>query len=254
MQAKNAMESCKNDEVDISFYMPCLNEEDNVIPSVETLVDAVKEFDYTYEILIYDDNSKDKSVEIVQQYCDQHKEVPIRLIQNKQRMGVARNFVEGAIIGKGRYYCFTVSDNEISKEFYTELLKRLYHADVIVIYYGKYEDRPLIRRIISRAFVVVFNIISGFNLPYYNSAVHLRENVLRWHPITYGFGFLAETTVHTLTAGATYVTVEVPRKIKKHKVFTTSLTFRGFLSVTHNILNILAFRLRNSIYEVRKRG
>ena len=50
----------------------------------------------------------------------------------------------------------------------------------------------------DKTFTFLVNLISGYHLKYYNGmAIHLRYNVMRWHPSSYGFGFQADGTAAT---------------------------------------------------------
>ena len=78
-------------------------------------------------------------------------------------------------------------------------------------------------------------------------AIHLRLNVLRWHPSSYGFGFQADIITRLLDEGMSYLQVpssSVDRKGRK----STALTTRNFLSVCHTFLEMTIRRLRKCLY------
>ena len=56
---------------------------------------ALKEFNYTWEIIIIDDASQDNSVAVVAGISAQHPELPIRLFVNPVNKGLGQNFIEG---------------------------------------------------------------------------------------------------------------------------------------------------------------
>ena len=59
---------------------------------------------------------------------------------------------------------------------------------MIIPYYVTSEGKSFYCRRLSAAYAGLVNLISGFRLHYYNGpAVHLRYNVMRWHPNTRGF-------------------------------------------------------------------
>ena len=90
-------------ECDITFFVPCYNEESNVIPSIENIIGAAIETGVSYEILLVDDSSQDNTVSMVEDYIKTHPEIPITLVKNKKNRGLGRNYVEGAYISKGKY-------------------------------------------------------------------------------------------------------------------------------------------------------
>ena len=92
------------------------------------------------------------------------------------------------------------------------------------------------------------NLISGYNLKYYNGlAIHLRYNVMRWHPSSYGFGFQADILTRLLDEGASYIQI-ASAGIDRKGSGSTALTMRNFLSVTHTLLELAIRRLRRALY------
>ena len=123
-------------------------------------------------------------------------------------------------------------------------------ADVVVPFQiqEEVEGKSRARQIMSKLFTGLVNLLSGYNLKYYNGiAIHLRHNVLRHHPSSYGFGFQADILTRVLDHGASYV--EIPSSsIDRKGVKTSALSIRNILSVGHTLLEITARRIRNEIY------
>ena len=53
---------------DITLCIPCLDDENNIISTIYSIREAMDEFDYSYEIIIIDDHSKDNSAKLVKDY------------------------------------------------------------------------------------------------------------------------------------------------------------------------------------------
>lgn len=62
-----------------------------------------------YEILIVDDNSEDKTVEIVKEY--QSKDSRIRLVENKENIGLVKNWNKCIDLAKGEWIKFVFQDD-----------------------------------------------------------------------------------------------------------------------------------------------
>jgi hypothetical protein len=104
------------------------------------------------------------------------------------------------------------------------------------------------RRFLSKTFTFLVNFISGYNIRYYNGmAVHLRYNVMRWHPSSYGFGFQADILTRLLDEGASFVQVESYGTDRKGGD-STALHIRNILSVGHTLLELAIRRLRRLLY------
>ena len=73
---------------EISFFVPCLNEEENVIPTIKTIQSALENFDFTYEIIIVDDNSEDKTYEVAKKYKTENPLLNINLIKHDKTIGM----------------------------------------------------------------------------------------------------------------------------------------------------------------------
>ena len=48
----------QGDAVEVSFMVPCLNEEANVVGTIETIMHALSRVGCSYEILVFDDGSR----------------------------------------------------------------------------------------------------------------------------------------------------------------------------------------------------
>jgi glycosyltransferase involved in cell wall biosynthesis len=243
-------ENCADDkEVDITFFVPCLNEEKNVIDSIETVISAVAEVKQitSYEILIFDDHSSDRTIAVVENYQKLHPDLPIRLIKNEQTRGLGYNYVEGAFIGRGKYYRLVCGDNQEAKDSMVKQFKKIGIADMILTY-NSTDTRPKSRQFLSRIFVGIVNWLNGFSIKYYNSCViHYRYNVMRWHPNSYGFAYQAELVTQLLYKNKTYLEVPI-EGIDRPGGGSRAFTIQNLLSVSHSLLQILFRRVKIMIF------
>ena len=135
-------------------------------------------------------------------------------------------------------------DNAEPKETLLLILKKFRQADIIIPYFGEYDNRNIIRFFLSRFFTFLVNIIAGYNIPYYNGPViHLCYNVMRWCPDTNGFAYQAELITKTLDEGATYKTVLIKNKTRL-KGKSSAFKIQNILSVIHSLLQIFLRRLK----------
>src|SRR5580698_395700 len=99
------------EEIDLTLFVPCLNEELRVVPTLETIRSALAELDCTYEVIVVDDGSTDRTAEVVAAYCIEHKDMPVYLHKNPKNHGLSRSFVDAAFMGRGRFYRLVCGDN-----------------------------------------------------------------------------------------------------------------------------------------------
>jgi glycosyltransferase involved in cell wall biosynthesis len=243
-----------NDEpvpIDISVLVTCYNEAEHVVDTIETLVEALRQTSLSYEIVVIDDVSTDNSVERVREYLRLHPSCPVVLKVNTSNQGLANNYVEGAFLGRGKYYHLACGDNGSPLQCLVDLYRMVGKADMIIPYQLQSEvaGKGIGRRWLSRLFTFLVNLLSGYNLRYYNGvAVHLRYNVMRWHPVSYGFGFQADITTMLLDHGFSYVQV-YSRSVDRKGANSSALTMRNFLSVCHTLLEIGIRRIRKILYD-----
>src|SRR6266550_816338 len=76
-----------SDMFDVTIFMPCFNEEATVALALAEIVDTMRDFDISYEIIVTDDHSTDGSVAAIERFMTAHPDVPIRLKRNSQKLG-----------------------------------------------------------------------------------------------------------------------------------------------------------------------
>jgi len=237
------------DVLDLTIVVPCLNEENNIVATLDTIASAMSEFEYSYEILVIDDGSTDRTAEIVKEYANTHSQLPIQLHQNPRNRGLTYSYVDASFLGRGKYYRLVCGDNAEPRESLVAIFSRLGEAD-IVIPYQEVIGKSVFRRALSQVYTVLVNLLSGYRMRYYNGcALHLRYNVMRWGPYSFGFGFQAELITRLLDEGATYVEVPVKSVHQTKSRNNSALNIRNFLSVSHTLVEILIRRIRKRAFE-----
>jgi len=243
------------DPLDLTIVIPCLNEEARIVATLETAKSAMAELPYSYEILVIDDGSTDATARVVSEYAASHPEISIRLHKNVHNLGLTRSYVDGAFRGKGKYYRLVCGDNVEPKETLVAVFRQLGNADIIIPYHTVVPGKSALRLAISRVYTWAVNQLSGYTIKYYNGlAAHLRYNVMRWGPYSFGFGFQAELITRLLDEGATYI--EIPVAVTTHQVKDrrdSALNFRNFLSVGHTLLEVFIRRVRKRAFPRQSR-
>ena len=126
---------------DITFFVPCLNEEENIINTLDTIVSTVSETNLTYEILIIDDNSTDGTIDQIEKYKSKYFNININLIKNVFTKGLGINYVDGSFYGKGRHYMLINGDNAEPKNSILAIIKELGNADMIIPYFFQQDQK-----------------------------------------------------------------------------------------------------------------
>ena len=238
-------------EKDITIFVSCYNEEDNIIDTFNTIISALVETKFSWEIIVIDDASVDKSRELICTYIKSHPDCDIKLMVREKNVGLAQNYIEGAFMAKGRYYKLVCGDHAEQKQSLAKIFSFLGKADMIIPYFVKVEGKSFMRDMFSKIYTFMTNIISGYRIKYYNGcALHLTFNIIRWHTDHLGFSFQADLITRLLDQGMSYVEISSTAQERKSGT-STALKLINFLSVGH-FLSELLLRRFGRIYRNKK--
>jgi glycosyltransferase involved in cell wall biosynthesis len=240
-------QTAPDEAVEVSFMVPCFNEEENVVGTISTILSAMARVGCSYEILVFDDGSQDNTSGVVAAFQTAHPEAPIRLFRNGVNRGLAFNFVEAAFHGRGRYFRTVPGDNVELAEVIEEIIRARGTADIIVPHFVEIRNRPFRRTVISKLYTRLVNLASGYRLAYYNgNPLYRRSHVMRFHVECSGFGYQAEFLTRLISEGATFK--EIPL-IAYDREGSAAISVRNLLSVTHSLITIALRRLRIVLFE-----
>lgn len=235
-------------DLDLTLMVACYNEEENIQATLDTLFAALDEAPCRHEVIVIDDASQDDSVAKIEEYARTHPERPIRLVVNDVNRGLAQNYIEGAFIGRGKYYRLVCGDDVEPKENFVTAIRSIGAAQIVIPYMTAIPGRALGRRILSRLYTTMVNVVTGNRLRYYNGlAIHTRYNVMRWHTDYRGFGFQADLITRLLDQGATYVEIPATSR-ERRKGQSKALTLHNLLSVAHMFIDLSIRRMGKILY------
>jgi dolichyl-phosphate beta-glucosyltransferase len=150
----------------LSIVIPAYNEAGRIPETLALIKDFLETQQYTAEVIVVDDGSRDSTVETVQRYMQRFPE--LRLIKNKVNKGKGAVVRQGMLEARGVYRLFTDADNSTPITEISKLLHYIPHYDVVIGSRYLREDsikirQPLKRRIISRSsnFVIQTLLLPG---------------------------------------------------------------------------------------------
>jgi glycosyltransferase involved in cell wall biosynthesis len=203
------------DELDLTIFMPCRDEQGNVARSLQEVVDTLTEYEFTYEIIVVDDASRDGSVAEIEAFMRDNPNVRITLKRNAEPMGVSYNLSDAAVLGRGRYFQFIGSAFQNRRDSMRPAFDELGNADIVMTYLDPDHREPH-RRFLSRGYTWLVNFVSGYSIRHYHGTpLFRRVDVVRWHSYR-TVGFYADMITRMLDEGVSYV--EVPTSCYERKL------------------------------------
>ncbi|MBI3001917.1 MAG: glycosyltransferase family 2 protein [Deltaproteobacteria bacterium] len=212
-----------------TVIVPALNEEENLRPAVEAILKEIGPRARFLEVLVFDDASTDRTGEIADELSRQDARVCV--FHNPQRLNIGGIYKAGIKEARGDYVLWVPGDNETRLDEIAKGLEYLDGADIVVFYVTNDEVRAWPRRVLSRLYVRIVNLLFGTRFRYTNSMNIFRTNVVRRVPIvTNGFAYQTEALVKAVRSGVDFVQVGI--KIKARDSGTSkALTWKNFVAV-----------------------
>ncbi|MFH1565833.1 MAG: dolichyl-phosphate beta-glucosyltransferase [bacterium] len=104
---KTIKEELPSKGIYLSIVIPAYNEEKNIIKSLSSVYAYLKEYAYTYEVLVVDDGSSDNTISVVSDFCKAHKS--FKLIKNSHK-GKGPTVWSGVMAAKGEFIYLADAD------------------------------------------------------------------------------------------------------------------------------------------------
>ena len=237
------------DEIDLTLFVPCLNEEPRIAGTLNEIREAMRRLGYSYEVLVVDDGSTDGTYAAVERFQRENPDMPVDLHKNPVNLGVAHSFIDTAFRGRGRYYRLVWGDDVEPADSMVEIFKHLGKYDLVIPYYVKVEGKTLARDIISRTYTLLVNTLGGHRIHYYNGSCLIRRyEVMRWAPRNAAFtGFFAGLITDMLNRGASHIEVALTGRHAKKEKELSPLKFKTFVLIGFTLLDIFIRRIERGV-------
>jgi glycosyltransferase involved in cell wall biosynthesis len=229
------------DNIKISIIIPCLNEERYLSDTINATLKLLSMFDFTYQIIIVDDFSSDRTFSIAYEYSQTHPY--IICFKNEKNEGLGGSYFKALNYCRGEYITWIPGDNSHPSESLFDSYNKInFDYDLIIPIPKNKEVRNYYRRIISYFYIKIIQILSGHKIPYFNGLTIYRSTILKsLKTNSSGFGFQAELLVSALNNGCNYIITETyisDRNEGKSKAFNLINLF----SVINSLIKITLMR------------
>ena len=146
----------------LSIIIPAYNEEANIRKSLARVFEFLESKDYPFEVIVVDDGSEDKTVEVAREFFGERPE--LRLIENPHK-GKGFAVRTGILKAKGQFILFSDADLSTPIEEVDRLLMWLREQDFGVAiasregFGAKRVDEPWWRHILGRGFNFLVRLV-----------------------------------------------------------------------------------------------
>jgi len=140
----------------LTLALPAYNEEGNISAALDASVSALQRLDKTWEIIVVDNCSSDRTPQVVNDYT---KTVPcVRLIRHSENRLYSGSYDTAIRERRGSLLAIMDSDGQFSAEDLPELISKLDSGLNLVFARRKRRCDPLSRKLLSK----VFNTIGRY--------------------------------------------------------------------------------------------
>ena len=173
----------REEKIAISVVVPMFNEQENATTTLQHLSDVLDSTDKSWEIIIVDDGSTDRTKSLVEDFSRLNR--CVKLISYSPNQGRGRALRVGFKRAQGKIICTTDADLSYDEKHIIRmigLLEQNQDVDMIIgspyVEGGKAEGVPFLRLLVSR----LGNKVLGFAMKGKISTVGNVSNRWSWNP------------------------------------------------------------------------
>lgn len=216
--------------INVSIVLPCYNEEEALPPVIEEIRDAMKNYEKTYEILVIDDCSKDKTAELARELAD-------RVIVRKANGGAGAARKTGIANAYGEIIVMLDADGTYNAYDIPQMLKLFPKYDQVNGARDSEQGTIKLLRVPAKWFIrKLASILTSTDIPDLNTGLKAfkRDRMLKFlWVIPDGFSCVTSMTLAFLCNGlsVTWIPTKYKPRIGKSKFHPLKDTYNYVLTV-----------------------
>ena len=237
----------------ISVVITAYNERESLEATIEVVLGSLENLFDEYEVIIVDDCSSDGTAEVADGLAARYP--AIRVLHQAPNRGFAVSYRHGVAEARMTHVGLVTGDNEMRPESVREIFAAVGTADVVVPYQANQQDRPWVRRTLSRLFTWSVNHLFGLRLRYFQGPCVYPTPLAQGLPMsTQGFALLTEMLLRSVKAGYSYA--EIPMHIQPRRYGRSSaLSFRNAATAAAVVARLyIELRLSRAFARRRRRA
>jgi glycosyltransferase involved in cell wall biosynthesis len=223
--------------VRVSIVVMAFNEDRNIGPTLDGILQEIPKISNDYEIIIINDGSYDRTGIIADQYARKCRY--IKVIHHSQNMRFGESFKDGIKYATKEYIIGFPGDNDTSPVSLKNIIAKAKGKYIINSYTSNPQARSIFRTIISKLFVIILNILFKLNFKYYNGSFICKTSMLKNLQLkSKGLAIYAEAKIRLMKKGYKYEDVpfeHIKRKFGK----STAVSLISFIDTLKTIVYLL---------------
>ena len=152
----------------LSLVIPAFNEDRRIGQSLERILSFFRAQSYPFEIIVVDDGSTDRTVEVVRGFAASDPQ--LRVEPQPQNRGKGEAIRKGMLLAGGKYLFFSDADLSVPIEAVPDFLSRLEAGDDVAVGSRRIAGavievhQPIHRELMGKVFTGLSNLILGLKL------------------------------------------------------------------------------------------
>jgi len=222
----------------ISIIVPALNEEKNVLLTINNALAALKDSRVAGEIIVVNDGSTDSTPLLVGKKMKENPGI-IRIINHEKPKGVGASFWDGIDQALGDVVVMLPGDNENDAKEILRYYGLMENVDIVIPFIVNKEVRPFFRRILSSLYRFIINTTFLVNFRYTNGTILYRKSALKESAHrSNGFFFQTDILIRLVKKG--YLFAEVPCRLGTRKEGTSkAITLSSLIQLIKDYLYLV---------------
>jgi len=221
--------------MDVSIVIPAYNEEKSVKPVIAEIKKVLSGFEMTYEIILVDDGSTDKTAEAA-------AGSGVKIVRHERNRGYGRSLKDGIHEAAGDVIVITDADGTYPPSAIPELLKYISKYDMVVgARTGTEVSMPFMRRAAKFFLRALANYLTGTKIPDLNSGLRVfrkKEAEKYFKLISDGFSFTTTVTLAYLVDGLSvkFMKINYAKRTGESKIRPLADTYNFLILIIRTII------------------
>lgn len=131
---------------ELSIFFPFWNEEDNIENVVKQAIPIAENVAKKWEIIMVDDGSSDKTLEIAERLAKENEN--LRIVSHQPNRGYGAALTSGFLHARYEITVFIDGDGQFDFSEVTKLLEKIDSSDIVIGYRQKRRDHQLFKRLL----------------------------------------------------------------------------------------------------------